>query len=226
MVNIVAIIPAYNEENALADVIAKTFKYVDKVIVVNDGSVDKTAEVALNAGAEVISHSTNLGKGEALKSGFKALNDDSIIVTIDGDGQHNPNEIPDLIKPIVEGSADLVNGSRYMNGPEENTPAYRRVGQRVLDIATNISAGIKVTDSQSGFRAFSSKARDCFRFKDTGFGIESEMLVDASEAGLKIVEVPITVRYDVDGSTKDPITHGVGVLLNITLDKIVRTLKK
>jgi glycosyltransferase involved in cell wall biosynthesis len=226
MVNIVAIIPAYNEEKALADVIAKTFKYVDKVIVVNDGSVDKTAEVALNAGAEVISHSTNLGKGEALKSGFKALNDDSIIVTIDGDGQHNPNEIPDLIKPIVEGSADLVNGSRYMNGPEENTPAYRRVGQRVLDIATNISAGIKVTDSQSGFRAFSSKARDCFRFKDTGFGIESEMLVDASEAGLKIVEVPITVRYDVDGSTKDPITHGVGVLLNITLDKIVRTLKK
>ena len=226
MVNIVAIIPAYNEEKALADVIAKTFKYVDKVIVVNDGSVDKTAEVALNAGAEVISHSTKLGKGEALKSGFKALNDDSIIVTIDGDGQHNPNEIPDLIKPIVEGSADLVNGSRYMNGPEENTPAYRRVGQRVLDIATNISAGIKVTDSQSGFRAFSSKARDCFRFKDTGFGIESEMLVDASEAGLKIVEVPITVRYDVDGSTKDPITHGVGVLLNITLDKIVRTLKK
>ena len=226
MVNIVAIIPAYNEEKALADVIAKTFKYVDKVIVVNDGSVDKTAEVALNAGAEVISHSTNLGKGEALKSGFKALNDDSIIVTIDGDGQHNPNETPELIKPIVEGSADLVNGSRYMNGPEENTPAYRRVGQRVLDIATNISAGIKVTDSQSGFRAFSSKARDCFRFKDTGFGIESEMLVDASEAGLKIVEVPITVRYDVDGSTKDPITHGVGVLLNITLDKIVRTLKK
>ena len=226
MVNIVAIIPAYNEEKALADVIAKTFKYVDKVIVVNDGSVDKTAEVALNAGAEVISHSTNLGKGEALKSGFKALNDDSIIVTIDGDGQHNPNEIPDLIKPIVEGSADLVNGSRYMNGPEENTPAYRRVGQRVLDIATNISAGIKVTDSQSGFRAFSSKARDCFRFKDTGFGIESEMLVDAADAGLKIVEVPITVRYDVDGSTKNPITHGVGVLFKITKDKILRTFNR
>ena len=226
MVNIVAIIPAYNEEKALADVIAKTFKYVDKVIVVNDGSVDKTAEVALNAGAEVISHSTNLGKGEALKSGFKAINDDSIIITIDGDGQHNPDEIPDLIKPIVEGSADLVNGSRYMNGPEENTPAYRRVGQRVLDIATNISAGIKVTDSQSGFRAFSNKSRDCFRFKDTGFGIESEMLVDAAEAGLKIVEVPITVRYDVDGSTKDPITHGVGVLYKITKDKLVRTFKK
>ena len=226
MVNLVAIIPAFNEEEALPDVIAKTLKYVDKVIIVNDGSIDKTAEVAIGAGAEVINHSTNLGKGEALKSGFKAVGNDSIIITIDGDGQHNPDEIPDLIKPIIENGADLVNGSRYMNGPEENTPAYRRVGQRVLDIATNISAGITVTDSQSGFRAFSPKSKSCFRFKDTGFGIESEMLVDAAEAGLKIVEVPITVRYDVDGSTKDPITHGVGVLLRIIIDKVVRTFKK
>ena len=226
MVNLVAIIPAFNEEEALPDVIAKTLKYMDKVIIVNDGSIDKTAEVAIEAGAEVINHSTNLGKGEALKSGFKAVGNDSIIITIDGDGQHNPDEIPDLIKPIIENGADLVNGSRYMNGPEENTPAYRRVGQRVLDIATNISAGITVTDSQSGFRAFSPKSKSCFRFKDTGFGIESEMLVDAAEAGLKIVEVPITVRYDVDGSTKDPITHGVGVLLRIIIDKVVRTFKK
>lgn len=226
MVSIVAIIPAYNEEDELANVIAKTLNHVDKVIVVDDGSVDRTVEVAIEAGARVISHSINLGKGEALKSGFNAVDDDSIIVTIDGDGQHNPDEIPDLIRPIVEDGADVVNGSRYMNGPEENTPAYRRLGQKVLDIATNISAGIKITDSQSGFRAFSSNAKFCFRFKDTGFGIESEMLVDAAEAGLKIVEIPITVRYDVDGSTKDPITHGVGVLFNITKDKVLRTFKK
>ena len=226
MAKIVAIIPAFNEEKALGDVIAKTSQYVDKVIIVNDGSSDKTAEVAIESGAVLIDHSVNLGKGEALKSGFKAIADDSIIVTIDGDGQHNPDEIPILLKPILEDGADLVNGSRYLYGHEENTPAYRRVGQRVLDIATNISAGIKVTDSQSGFRAFSPKARDCFRFKDTGFGIESEMLVDAAEAGLKIVEVPITVRYDVDGSTKDPVTHGVGVLIKITIDKVVRTFKR
>lgn len=226
MASIVAIIPAYNEEEALADVIAKTSKYVDRVIIVNDGSADRTADVAIEAGAELINHPTNLGKGEALKSGFEAIDDDSIIVTIDGDGQHNPDEIPIILKPIIEDGADLVNGSRYLYGHEENTPAYRRVGQRVLDIATNVSAGIKVTDSQSGFRAFSPKARDCFRFKDTGFGIESEMLVDAAEAGLKIVEVPITVRYDVDGSTKDPVTHGVGVLLKIMKDKVVRTFKK
>ena len=226
MANLVAIIPAYNEEKALADVIGKTFEHVDEVIVVDDGSSDKTSEVAIEAGARVIKHSVNLGKGEALKSGFKAVGDDSIIITIDGDGQHNPSEIPDLVRPIIEDGADLVNGSRYMNGPEENTPAYRRVGQKVLDIASNISAGTKVTDSQSGFRAFSPKSKNVFRFKDTGFGIESEMLVDAAEAGLKIVEVPITVRYDLDGSTKDPITHGVGVLFNIAKDKVFRTFKK
>lgn len=226
MANVVAIIPAYNEEKALADVIGKTLEHVDEVIVVDDGSSDKTSEVAIEAGARVIKHSVNLGKGEALKSGFKAIGDDSIIITIDGDGQHNPSEIPDLVRPIIEDGADLVNGSRYMNGPEENTPAYRRVGQKVLDIATNISAGTKVTDSQSGFRAFSPKSKNVFRFKDTGFGIESEMLVDAAEAGLKIVEVPITVRYDLDGSTKDPITHGVGVLFNIAKDKILRTFNK
>ena len=226
MANVVAIIPAYNEEKALADVIGKTLEHVDEVIVVDDGSSDKTSEVAIEAGARVIRHSVNLGKGEALKSGFKAIGDDSIIITIDGDGQHNPSEIPDLVRPIIEDGADLVNGSRYMNGPEENTPAYRRVGQKVLDIATNISAGTKVTDSQSGFRAFSPKSKNVFRFKDTGFGIESEMLVDAAEAGLKIVEVPITVRYDLDGSTKDPITHGVGVLFNIAKDKVLRTFKK
>ena len=226
MANLVAIIPAYNEEKALADVIGKTFEHVDEVIVVDDGSSDKTSEVAIEAGARVIKHSVNLGKGEALKSGFKAVGDDSIIITIDGDGQHNPSEIPDLVRLIIEDGADLVNGSRYMNGPEENTPAYRRVGQKVLDIATNISAGTKVTDSQSGFRAFSPKSKNVFRFKDTGFGIESEMLVDAAEAGLKIVEVPITVRYDLDGSTKDPITHGVGVLFNIAKDKVFRTFKK
>ena len=226
MVKSVAIIPAYNEEVALGSIILRTLQYVDEVIIVNDGSDDKTVDVAKLAGAEIINHATNLGKGEALKSGFSAIGDVDVVVTIDGDGQHNPDEIPSLIKPIIEDGADLVNGSRYMNGPEENTPAYRRVGQQVLDNATNISAGIKVTDSQSGFRAFSPAACKVFRFYVTGFGIESEMLVDVAEAGLKIVEVPITVRYDVDGSTKNPVTHGVGVLLKIIKDKIFRTFKK
>ncbi len=226
MVNSVAIIPAFNEEVAIGSIVLRTAKYVDEVLVVNDGSDDKTAEIAELAGARVINHTRNLGKGEALKSGFQAIGADSIIITIDGDGQHNPDEIPDLIRPIVEEGYDLVNGSRYMNGPEENTPAYRRIGQQVLDTATNISAGIDVTDSQSGFRAFSARTKDVFQFKNTGFGIESEMLVDIASANMRVIEVPITVRYDVDGSTKNPVTHGVGVLLNIIKDKILRTFKR
>ena len=230
----VAIIPAYNEELALGTVILRTLQYLDKVIVIDDGSSDKTKNVAILAGAEVISHSTNLGKGQGLKSGFEAVKSLNasiknpkdtydIIVTIDGDGQNNPDEISDLILPIQEGIADFVNGSRYLEGyKEDNTPTYRRVGQKVLDKATNISSGLSITDSQSGFRAFSKEAISYFKLKDSGFAIESEMLSDAAEFGLKIVEVPITVRYDLDGSTENPVIHGVGVLLKIIKDMELR----
>lgn len=230
MGKIIAIIPAYNEELALGSVIIRTLQYVDKVIVVDDGSSDKTKEIANLAGAEVITHSLNLGKGQGLKSGFEAIKSYNyhnknfneiydIIVTIDGDGQNNPDEIPDLIYPIQEGIADLVNGSRYIEGfKKEDTPKYRRLGQKVLDKATNLSSGLNLTDSQSGFRAFSNKSIDYFKLNDSGFGIESEMLSDAAEAGLKIVEVPISVRYNLDGSTENPVIHGVGVLLKIIKD--------
>lgn len=234
MAKSVAIIPAYNEEVALGSVILRTLQYVDKVIVVDDGSSDKTNEIANLAGADLITHSNNLGKGQGLKSGFeaiKSLNDSiensdetyDIIVTIDGDGQNNPDEIPILISPIKSGNADFVNGSRYINGnDEDDTPSYRRVGQKVLDKATNMSSGLDITDSQSGFRAFSKQAIPYFKLKDSGFAIESEMLSDAAEAKLKIVEVPITVRYDLNGSTENPVTHGVGVLLKIIKDMELR----
>ncbi len=224
--NTISLIPAFNEEKELSKVIQETLKYTDDVLVIDDGSSDNTGQIATDNGAHLIKHPQNMGKGVALKSGFEYINklDYDIIITIDGDSQHNPQEIPKLIDAIKEG-ADFVNGSRYMNGPEENTPAYRRIGQQVLDKATNISTGLKITDSQSGFRAFNKKACQCFKFHNTGFGIESEMLADAAEANLKIVEIPITVRYDVDGSTKDPVTHGVGVLIKIITDKIRRTIK-
>lgn len=230
----VAIIPAFNEEIALGSIVLRTLQYVDKVIVVDDGSTDKTKEIAILAGAELITHSANLGKGQGLKSGFEAIqsindsinNSDEtydIIVTIDGDGQNNPDEIPALISPIESGKADFVNGSRYIEGYiEDDTPTYRRAGQKVLDKATNISSGLNITDSQSGFRAFSKRAIPYFKLKDSGFAIESEMLSDAAEAGLKIVELPITVRYDLDGSTENPVTHGVGVLLKIIKDMELR----
>lgn len=216
-----AIIPAFNEEVAIGSVVLLSREHVDEVLVVDDGSTDRTASVAEMAGARVLRHHKNLGKGAALKTGFQATDAD-VIVTLDADGQHDPAEIPKLMEPIIRGEADIVNGSRYLHGTDENTPRYRRVGQKILDTATNISTGLEITDTQSGFRAFSSKTIPHFRFRDPGFVVESEMLADAAEAGLRIMEVEVGVRYDVDGSTRNPVSHGVSVLLRILGDIEVR----
>ncbi len=218
MAKITAILPAYNEELCISGIILGSKKYVDRIIVVDDGSTDNTVKIAELAGAEVISHSYNLGKGAALKTGFEAAKSSDIIVTIDSDGQHHPKEIPKLVTPIINGEADIVNGSRYINGNKKDTPSYRRIGQTVLDKATNLNGGLNITDSQSGFRAFARHSLPAFRFSSSDFGIESEMLTDAANAGLRIKEVEINVRYDVNGSTKNPVSHGMGVLVKIIND--------
>ena len=209
------LLPAYKEEVSIASVILLSLQYADEVIVIDDGSSDRTSEVSRLAGATVLSHTTNKGKGAALKTGFKYAQDYDIIVTIDADGQHNPSEIPDVIKPIMEDRADIVNGSRYIAGKDTTTPTYRRVGQTVLDNATYLASGVKLTDTQSGFRAFSSKSIEYFNFDPNGFGIESDMLIEASVNKLRIVEVEITVRYDVNTTTDNPIVQGFSVLMRI-----------
>ncbi|MFZ2497803.1 glycosyltransferase family 2 protein [Methanosarcina sp.] len=216
--NITVILPAYNEEVSIGSIVILSKYYADHVIVVDDGSSDRTAALARKAGAEVIVHETNTGKGGALKTGFAAAEGADIIVTLDSDGQHNPGEIPKLVAPILKGEADMVNGSRYLNGHSTDTPAYRRIGQTILDRATIMNSGIKITDSQSGFRAFAASTKDLFRFNAQGMAIESEMLADAGKAGLHIAEVEIGVRYDVDCSTVNPIKHGLGVLVMVLKD--------
>ncbi len=217
-IKITAILPAYNEEVSIGSIVISTLKYVDNVFVIDDGSADNTSEIAEMAGAEVITHPFNIGKGAALKTGFEAAKSSDIIITIDSDGQHNPKEIPKLVTPIINGEADMVNGSRYINGDKKDTPSYRRIGQTVLDKATNLNGDLNITDSQSGFRAFARHTIPAFRFSCASFGIESEMLMDAANAGLRVKEVEISVRYDVDGSTKNPVTHGVGVLMRVIND--------
>lgn len=223
MTRITAIIPAYNEEIAIGSIVLSTKNYVNHMIVINDGSTDNTAKIAKKAGAIVLNHSHNKGKGAALKTGFNAVYDTDIIVTLDSDGQHNPAEITKLVKPIVDGQADIVNGSRYLDKKENTTPAYRRLGQTVLDTATNINSGLKITDSQSGFRAFASYTLPAFRFTQKDFSIESEMLMDAAASGYRVKEVQIEVIYDNghnNGSihTKNPISHGLGVLVKLLQD--------
>ena len=214
MPKICAIMPAYNEELTIGTMVILTKKYADKIIVIDDGSDDRTSELARAAGAEIITHSVNKGKGVALKTGFEAAKNCDIIVTIDADGQHDPREIPQLVKPIIDGEADVVNGSRYLERIR-HTPFYRRIGQKILDFVTNIDSNVKFTDTQSGFRAFNANIITAFKFSEIGFAVESEMLQDASNAGLKVKEVPIGVRYDVNGSTLNPIHHGISVLLKI-----------
>jgi glycosyltransferase involved in cell wall biosynthesis len=218
--NITVVLPAFNEEVSIGSIVLLTRNYSDNVIVIDDGSSDRTAAIARKAGAHVIVHEVNKGKGAALKTGFTAaaaLGSD-IIVTMDSDGQHNPAEIPKLVAPIIDGYAEMVNGSRYLSHKDKNTPIYRRLGQTILDTATNMNSGLNITDSQSGFRSFAASTKDVFRFNARGMAIESEMLADAGRSGLRITEVEIGVRYDVDCSTVNPIKHGLGVLVMVLKD--------
>ena len=213
---ICVIIPAYNEEETIGSVVLRAKKYAGEIIVVDDGSADKTAEVAELAGAKVIKHELNKGKGTALKAGFKKARefDPSIVVCLDSDGQHNPDEIPNLIASIINKKADIVIGSRFLEGTV-NLPVYRRFGQKILDFITNLASRSNVSDSQSGFRAFSRNAMDKLKFREKGFDIESGILLEAKENNLKITEVPITVRYDIGKPSQHPLSHGMGVINSI-----------
>jgi glycosyltransferase involved in cell wall biosynthesis len=187
-------------------------KYVDEVIVIDDGSEDHTSKIANLAGAKVIRHQFNEGKGAALKSGFEAARRADIIITLDGEGQHDPDEIPKLMEPIMKGESDFVIGSRYINGNRKNTPLYRRAGQIVLNWITNKISGLHIKDTQSGFRAFSKNAVPVFSFRQKGMAIESEMLIEASRAYLMINEVEIATKYFEDKLTLNLILKGLNIL--------------
>lgn len=216
--NIIAIIPAYNEELTIGMVVLLSLQHVGRVIVVDDGSKDRTAQIAWLSGADVVQLDKNQGKASAVKAGFARAREIgcSALVMLDADGQHNPSEIPDILEPVLSGNADLVIGSRHLNGDNTDTPSYRRLGQRTLDMATNMGNSFKSTDTQSGFRAFSKQAVDLFTFPSEGYNIESDMIEHYSRLGLVITEVPITVRYEVPFKhKKNPLSHGADVLAHI-----------
>jgi len=213
-IGILAGICAYNEARYIGSIVLQARQHVDEVIVVDDGSRDNTAEVARLAGATVIVHSGNRGKGAAIQSILgeaKKINPD-VLVLLDADAQHNPNEIPVLAKPISEGF-DLVIGSR--EAQKDKTPRYRRIGQKVIFRSSRLASKTNIVDSESGYRALSPKAIKKLDLKAKGFGIESEMITSAADKNLKITEVPISNIYTKDGSTLHPIKHGIDVLSRI-----------
>lgn len=209
-----AVIPAYNEAPYIATVVLLARKHVDCVIVVDDGSSDKTAEIAGLAGAEVIRMGVNKGKARALSAGInhaQALGYGAVVM-LDGDGQHDPDEIPAVAAPVLEGTADIVIGSRFLE-IQSDIPKYRERGQRVLNGLTTAASGFDSTDSQSGFRALGRDVLASFSFTSEGYNIESDMITCFSKQGCRIVEVPISVTYDLPHShKKNPFAHGFDVL--------------
>lgn len=214
---ILTCIPAYNEEHVIEKIVKEALQHSTDVVVCDDGSSDNTSEIAEKAGAYVITHKKNLGKGAALKSLFTYAQHShaDVIVTIDGDGQFLTEEIPKLIKPIIDENFDVVIGYRFDD--DEEMPTYRKLGNKFLDRVTNSASELHFRDTQSGFRAYSNKAINTIKFNHVGFAADSEILIDASQKGLKISEEKVTVLYDTGTktSTKHPISHAGGVFASL-----------
>jgi glycosyltransferase involved in cell wall biosynthesis len=206
--------PAYNEAKYIGSIILQAKRYTDDVLVVDDGSRDGTDDIARLAGAIVVRHEHNEGYGNTIR---ELLNEAKrrqadILVILDADSQHNPDEIPRLVEGINSG-ADIVIGSREMQ--ENKIAGYRRLGQKVLARLTRIASGKRLTDTESGFRAYSRRAITTLELKETGMAVSSEIISEGASKGLEIGEVPISVAYTADGSTLNPVRHGLGVFNRI-----------
>ncbi|MBI4135629.1 glycosyltransferase family 2 protein [Candidatus Uhrbacteria bacterium] len=228
---IVVVIPAYNEEQTVGDVVRSISMIHDsrsmiQTIVVDDGSSDKTAQVARLAGAFVLRHPINRGLGAALSTGIAGalkLGAD-VMITLDGDGQHDPAEIPSLIAPIVKGEAEVVLGSRFMKTLKHenikalhNIPRHRQIANLCGNLFTWLLFGIWVSDSQSGFRAFSANAARQLRLRTSTMEVSSEIIREIARLGLNMKEVPITVSY-----TKYSLSKGQGFFRGLqTLWKLI-----
>lgn len=213
---IIAAIPCFNEAGHIAGVVAEAQNYVDQALVIDDGSTDNTAQVAEDSGALVIRHEVNKGKGMAVNTAFQWAKENNVraVVLLDGDGQHNPAEIPLIVQPVLDGKFDVVVGSRFL-GTKSHIPKYRTLGQHVLTLVTNLGSGLRLTDCQSGFRSFSKRAIEVLYFTRTKVGdveCETQFLIKRNQ--LRVTEVPISVNYG-DRAKRNPVIQGVGNLFTV-----------
>jgi glycosyltransferase involved in cell wall biosynthesis len=204
-VSVVVIIPAFDESKTISEIVTKA-KVYGTVVVVDDGSTDNTYKLAKEAGAIVISHDKNMGYGKSISDGFKYAKENhfSYLLTIDGDGQHNSNEIPKFLQAIK--SSDIVLGNRFLG--ESNTPKYRKLGIKTISKLNGVS------DSQCGFRAYNKKAINLIanNIYENGMGASVEILKLAQSCQLKITEIPCEIQYNEEKHSQNPLSHGLDVI--------------
>ncbi len=209
-------LPAFNEEKNIGKIVAQLLEKSYSVIVCNDGSSDSTGIIAEKMGAIMINHERNLGYGAAIGSLFKKAKEEKfdILVTFDSDGQHRISDIGKIIDPIQKGIADIVIGSRFGRDEKTVMPKYRKLGIKIITDLVNSQTGKKITDSQSGFRAYNTKVLAQINPSESGMGVSTEILIKANKQKLKITEIPITILYEGETSTHNPISHGTSVILS------------
>jgi glycosyltransferase involved in cell wall biosynthesis len=219
---VIAGIPAFNEQDNIADVVRGALQHATAVVVVDDGSRDLTAWNALQAGAVVIRHKRNAGKGAAVGTLFRYAVEQraDALVLIDGDGQHDPDEIRDVVGPVLAGRADVVVGSRFLT-QRSDVPLHRTLGQRAFNVMTALASGVRCTDSQSGFRAFGRRAFCAMRIAETSFSVECEQQFECALRRLRLAEVPISCRYDLP-EKRSAYVQGVEVLSRLCVMSVRR----
>ena len=223
---VVAAVPAYNEAGSIAGVVGAAREHVNEVLVVDDGSGDDTVAVAERAGATVVEHGRNRGYGAAIKSALTAARrrDADRLVLLDGDGQHDPGDIPKLLERQDETDANIVIGSRFHDDVDVSVPRYRRVGLWIVNLLTNLSLGAirsrsRISDTQSGFRTFDREAIESLVDDGSihdGMGASTDVLYHAAKQDYVVEETGTSIRYDGDDtSTFNPVVHGFWLVRNI-----------
>jgi glycosyltransferase involved in cell wall biosynthesis len=215
------IIPVFNEELTIGNIIERVKAVTEKtcsrneIIVVDDCSRDRSLETSKSLGVNVYSLKKHMGKGYALRVGFaKAMGE--IIVTIDSDGSHRPEELPRLLTPVLQDQADLVIGSRYLNQEPVSAKKLNAFGVRMFNFLIKIFTRTAVTDSQSGYRAMKFAVLKNMRLKSGEYEIESEMLVKTARQGFRVMEVPISFEQRTYGMSRlDPLVDGLKILMSI-----------
>ncbi len=213
---VVSCIPAKDEEGTIARVVVRAMRHVEKVFICDDGSADMTGEIAKRLGGEVLRHKRNMGYGAAIATLFDRVREEDfdVAVTLDADGQHDPDDIPRLVEPLLKGEADIVVGSRFLGEGSDGTPRYRRKGVKAITDLSTRASHMGLTDAQSGFRAYSRRALSLVRPSEMGMGASTEILLKAHDAMLRVMEVPVEVGYDTNSHNLNPLYQGVDVVLS------------